>query len=146
MIGSHMLGIKRTLTDHETLTCCLGPTLWIILIQHLYDRWYIADKTDPEVVYYLSAWQRCDREQSWWLFMKSGPPRQKILSLNLFKVRYPTIFYALLIELSTWPSFWCSCTTFMVYIYLILRLYFRWGLSYFNKIRFLVSFRLYFGR
>ena len=38
--GSPMLAIRRAPADHNTQSCCLGPTLCNIVIWHFYHGWY----------------------------------------------------------------------------------------------------------
>ena len=100
MFESPMLAIRRAPADHHTQACCLGPTFCKIEIGHFYHGWYIVAIRDPGVVFDLRTWHRCDREQSYWLFINSGSQGKKFnreiylnLSFNLVKVRYPAIIF-----------------------------------------------------
>ena len=129
--GTPMLAIRRAPADYDTQASCLGPTLYNIVIRHCFHRWYIVDIPDSGIVYYQHAWHRCDREQSWWLFMKSCSQRST-LSFLIFLKSVFLLFWSLT-SITPLASNMFSCISFMVYIYsLILRLFFRRGWSYFT--------------
>ena len=80
--GSPILTTRRAPADHDTQTCYLGPTLCNIVIGHFNHGCNIVSIPDPGVFYDLRAWYRCDKEQSWWLFVNSGSPKRKKILKN----------------------------------------------------------------
>ena len=74
---SPMLAIRREPADHDTQACCLGPTFCNIEIGHFYHGWYIVAIPHPRFVFDLHTWHRCDREQSYWLFINSESQKKK---------------------------------------------------------------------
>ena len=71
-IESPMLAIRRAPADHDTQSCCLVLTFCYIEIGHFYHGWYIVAIPDPEFVFDLLTWHRCNREQSYWRLINSG--------------------------------------------------------------------------
>ena len=131
-------GLPCWLLGEYLLIMTPRPVAWvprciILWLDIFYHGWYIVAIPDPEVVYDLRAWYRCDQEQLWWLYMNTGSQKKKVhetLSFDQVKVCYPPIFI-LLPGQKPRATFAFSCIPSIVYIYRPIFLLFRLGLIIF---------------
>ena len=99
-IGFPMLAIRRTLADHDTQACWLGPKFCNIEMGHFYHG----------VVFDLRTWHRYDHEQSCWLFLNSRSQKKNLevnlnLSFNLVKVRCHNFYFFLVTRVGCLKDF-----------------------------------------